>query len=251
MAHGYNILEHWDRWLGQQFLGRRLLEAELNLLSPILKKHFGKHGLLLGVPRQYTLLRSTVITYRTLMSTISTKEHKENAIVGNFQELPFLSGSIDLVMLPHTLELVDNARQLLAEACRVIKPEGLIVICGFNPYSAWGVKKVFTKQNIPPWSGNFIHFHQIKRWLQLADFELEQQQSFLYRPPINHPVLYRKLKFLEQLGNKCFPLLGGVYILLARAKVVPLTPIKLQWKQGLSGIRISTNITWHIVGRAK
>ena len=55
-------------------------------------------------------------------------------------------GSIDLVILPHILECIDNPRQLLAEACRIIKPEGHIIICGFNPHSLWGLKKIMGKK---------------------------------------------------------------------------------------------------------
>jgi SAM-dependent methyltransferase len=166
-------------------------------------------------------------------------------------ELPILTGSIDLVMLPHTLEFVDNARQLLAEACRIVKPEGLIAICGFNPYSAWGLRKAFTKHKTPPWSGNFIYSYKIKNWLQLVGFEMEKQQSILFRPPISRPELFQKLQFLEYIGSKCFPMLGGVYILLARAKVIPLIPIRMQWKQQLSGIRLPAKMPGHIARHSK
>lgn len=33
--------------------------------------------------------------------------------------------------------------------------------------------------------------------------------------------------------------LGGVYMLMAKAKVIPLMPIKLHWKQQLSGVPAS------------
>ena len=58
--------------------------------------------------------------------------------------------------------------------------------------------------------------------------------------------VYQKLNFLEHVGKKCFANLGGIYILLARAKVIPLTPIKLKWKQPLNGIRISTTMPGHV-----
>jgi len=177
-----------------------------------------------------------------------SKEKKFDYIEGDFHELPISTGSIDLVMLPHTLEFIDNPRQLLSEACRIIKPEGLIVISGFNPYSAWGLRKLMTthKKSIP-WGANFIHSHKVKSWLHLADFELEKHQLFLYTPPINQPKFYKKLHFLEYIGHKCFPLFGGVYVLIARAKVVPLTPIRLKWKQQLSSIGIPAAMPGQIV----
>ena len=246
MAHGYRTLQHWNQWLTQQYLGPELLKTEQELLTQLLNRHFGKHVLLIGVPNQYDLLNSTKIPCHTLISPLMYKENQFNYIESDFHELPILTGSIDLVMLPHTLEFVDNPRQLLAEACRIIKPEGLILICGFNPYSTWGLKKKWGKHKAALWMGNLIQANMIKAWLQLADFAMEQHKSALFRPPVQQGNLYKKLQFLEGLGNKCFPVFGGVYALLARAKVIPLTPIKLKWKQNLGGIRVSTSISGHI-----
>lgn len=39
-------------------------------------------------------------------------------------------------------------------------------------------------------------------------------------------------------GRKCHVPTGGVYLIVAQAKVIPLTPIKLTWKQKLSDVRL-------------
>ena len=176
MAHGYRTLQHWNQWLSHEYLGAELLRAEQTIIAEILKRHFGRHSLLIGAPNQYDLLNATNIPCHSLISPLMHKESHFNYIQGGFHELPILTGSIDLVMLPHTLEFVDNPRQLLAEACRIIKPEGLILVCGFNPYSIWGLKRKFDKHKKNLWMGNLIRAHIIKSWLRLADFEMEQQK---------------------------------------------------------------------------
>lgn len=247
MAHGYRTLQHWNQWLSQQFLGQSILETEARQFSVMLKRHFGKHALLIGAPNQYELLNSTKIPCHSIVTPLMSNAKKTGYIEGDLRELPIMTGSIDLVMLPHTLEFVDSPRQLLAEACRVIKPEGLIIISGFNPYSTWGLKKIITKnKKSGPWGGNFIHSSKIKNWLRLSDFAMEKQESALFAPPVNHPALYQKLHFLEKLGSVCLPILGGIYIISARAKVIPLTPIRLKWKQQLSNIRMPGTISGHI-----
>lgn len=251
LAHGYRTLQHWDHWLAQQFLGNKLLETEERVFSHLLQKHFGKHVLLIGVPHQYPLLSSTLLPCHSLITPFISQEKKSCFIEGDFHELPIMTGSVDLVMLPHTLELVDNPRQLLSEACRVIKPEGLIILCGFNPYSLWGVKKLFGKHKTIPWTLNFLRTQKVKKWLQLADFVMEKHTSTLFTPPLDKASLYNKFHFMEYVGKKCFPTFGGIYILVARAKVIPLTPIRLKWKQPLSGIRISTSITGKIATNLK
>lgn len=251
MTHGYRTLQHWNRWLAQNFLGSDLLENESQLLTQLLDRHFGKHALLIGVSHQAELLKSIQIPCHTLLSPLIVPHHEPGYVEADLHELPILTGSVDLVMLPHTLEFVSNPRQLLAEACRVVKPEGLIVILGFNPYSAWGLKKYLQKHLSMPWMGNFIHSYKVKNWLRLADFELEKQTSLMFRPPVNHLSWYQRLHFLERLGNACFPILGGVYVLVARAKMIPVTPIRLKWTQQLSSIRISGTISGHIARQSE
>lgn len=251
LAHSFRTLQHWNQWLAQQFLGTSVLATEKELISNLAVKHFGKHAVLIGVPNQYDLLNATSIPCHSLVSPLITHDKLSGYVEGDFHELPLLTGSVDLVMLPHSLEFVDNPRQLLSEACRIVKPEGLMIISGFNPYSTWGLKKNTTKHKVAPWSGNFIHSNKVKRWLHLADFAMEKQTSGLFRPPVSKEKLYRKLEFLERIGNACLPMLGGVYVLVARAKVVPLTPIRMKWKQQLSGIQISSAMSGRIAHKSK
>ena len=51
--------------------------------------------------------------------------------------------SLDLIVLPHALEFTDDPHLMLREAYRVIRPEGQIVIAGFNPFSLFGAKRYF------------------------------------------------------------------------------------------------------------
>lgn len=243
MAHGYRTLQHWNQWLTLQSLGSTLLAAEQQSLTTLTEKHFGKHALLIGVPNQAQLLQSLSISLHTLLSPIMGQPNQCDCIEADLSELPIMTGSIDLVVLPHTLEFVDNPRQLLHEACRIIKPEGLIVVMGFNPYSFWGLRHLLMRKHSGlPSEVNLLHSRDIKNWLRLSDFEIESHQTSLHRPPINHSGIFDSLLFLEKMGQAIFPLFGGIYILVARAKVIPLTPIKMKWKQRLTDIRISTTI---------
>jgi hypothetical protein len=58
--------------------------------------------------------------------------------------------------------------------------------------------------------------------------------------------LYRKIRLLETIGSWIFPKAGGISIIVARAKVIPLTPIKMKWKQQLGNIRIRPTIPGNI-----
>jgi SAM-dependent methyltransferase len=55
--------------------------------------------------------------------------------------LPFADQSLDLVVLPHTLERAEDPHRSLAEVERVLRPEGRVVIVGLNPVSLWGLRQ--------------------------------------------------------------------------------------------------------------
>ena len=215
------------------------------MLARLLVKHYGKHALLIGVPNQYALLEATKVPCHTLLSSFLAHEPQPGFVEGDLHELAIQTGSIDLVILPHTLEYVDNPHHLVQEACRVVKPEGLIVIMGFNPYSMCGFKRLMSGKRGAPWSSHFAHAYQVKHWLRLSDFQIERQTSCFSRPPIEYEKVFNKLEFLECVGD-FLNFFGGIYCITARAKVVPMTPIRMQWKQKLNHIRIATTISGSI-----
>lgn len=247
MAHGYRPLQNWNKWLAQTFLGCKVMEAEKNIIRDLLNQHYGKQAVLVGVPFQNELLTATQIAYRTLITPLNAVKNESLSIEADLDDLPILSGCIDLVILPHTLEFIDNPRQLLTEACRMIRPEGLIVVCTFNPYSSWGLKKCISKsEGSLPRDSHFISSSLIKSWLRLADFAVESHCSALFRPPVERETIYHKMRFVERVGAWCFPKAGGINIITARAKVIPMTPIKMKWKQQLGNIRIASPTTGNI-----
>jgi SAM-dependent methyltransferase len=233
-------IQQWDRWL-ESFPGQAVLQAEKNFLPSLLGQLYGCHALLIGTPQQNCLLESSVIPNQLLLSPVQSHLHANTtmrSLESSLHELAIASGSIDLVLLPHMLEYVDNPRQTIAEACRIVKPQGHIVIFGFNPFSLWGVKKLFTKEATPPWTGTFIQPASIQKWLALADFKLVNHKAFLFRPPLQQESLYKKLKFMEWIGRKLHVLPGGVYLIIAQAKVIPLTPIRVSYQHKLSDLRL-------------
>jgi len=231
----YRAAQQWDQWLTQS-LGQCVLDAEKKFLINCLATYYGKHGILIGIPHQNELLKASVTAHQVVLTPFISKNRNIKTIESDFYELPIASGSVDLVFLPHSLEYIDNPRQLLREACRIVKPEGHIVILGFNPYSFWGIKKILAGRKNTPWNTHFIPLSTIKNWLGLADFELVKQDFILYGAPFGR---HLKLNFLDRLGHICFRPLGGVYILIAKAKVSPLTPIRLRWQQNFSNVRVS------------
>lgn len=239
MAKTYRTLQQWDHWLAHHYLGRNLIEIEEKFLAQWWAERYGNHALLIGVPKQSGLLKSSMIANHTVLTPLLTKDRYIKLIESGYYNLPIVPGSVDVVLIPHTLELIDNPRLLLTEACRVVRPGGDIIIFGFNPFSLWGLAKSWYNNKNIPWSHHFNPVAKVRNWLELADFSLIKQKEFLFRPPVRETI-YHKLNFLEWMGEKCHIPLGGLYVLVAKAKTVPVMPIKLRWKQSLSrGISVS------------
>lgn len=242
MAYRYHTLQHWNQWLSVAPVGLRLLNAEVNCIKNLLANHYGKHCALVGVPSQKSLLEANKLPIRTLISPITERHARSGEVEADVHELPIFSGSIDLVILPHTLEFVSNPRHVLIEACRIVKPEGLLVYIGFNPISLWGVKRYFSKTKDVPWSGRFIPLSQIKNWLKLKEFEEVMSTTTLHQFPCQNEKWFDRLHLLDKIGPTLLPAFGGVSVLVARAKVIPLTPIRMRWKQKLSAIELPSSL---------
>jgi len=87
---------------------------------------------------------------------------------------------------------------MLREAYRVIRPEGQIVIAGFNPFSLFGAKRYFGRGQTPPWNGNFIALYRVKDWLTLLGFDVVGGRLDCYVPPFSREQWLARAGFFEK-----------------------------------------------------
>jgi SAM-dependent methyltransferase len=143
--------------------------------------------------------------------------------------LPLASQSLDLVALPHALEFSPNPHQLLREVERVLRPEGRLLLSGFNPLSFFGTRRWLGPRHAYPWNGRFLRLTRIKDWLSLLGLELAGGRMACYAPPIDRARLLRAFGFLESAGDRWWALGGGVYMLHAVKRVQGMRLITPQW----------------------
>jgi SAM-dependent methyltransferase len=99
------------------------------------------------------------------------------------QHLPLPNGSMNAVVLHHILECADDPRQVMREASRVLAPGGRLVLCGFNPWSLWGLGNLLRRARGMS-SGNlgmgkrFIPHWRLLDWLAVLGFELNDPVRF-------------------------------------------------------------------------
>ncbi len=139
-------------------------------------------------------------------------------VQGSANELPFASESIDLLVLPHILEFADDPHQILREAERVLRPEGRLVISGFNPASLWGIRQYLSRLIGAPYlprDGQFISLIRVKDWLQLLNFTLDRGHFGCYKLPLKGQSGMARMDFLEPMGNRWWPIFGAVFLVSA------------------------------------
>ncbi len=147
-----------------------------------------------------------------------------------FDALPFDTRSLDMVLLPHSLELARDPHLALSEVERVLVPEGKVIIVGFNPGSLWGlhqrVGRVLRRLGLGgrvgpflPTAGEFIAYGRLRDWLRLLSFEVEASQFGCYRPALRTDKWLSRYAWMEPLGRRWWPVFGAVYVVVAVKRV--------------------------------
>lgn len=148
----------------------------------------------------------------------------------DFDALPFDTNSLDLVVLPHALELARDPHLALREVERVLVPEGRIVIVGFNPTSLWGLRQHlgrWRKRLMPgsqrglflPSAGEFLGYRRLRDWLRLLSFEVEDGRFGCYRPPVSSLKWLSRFAWADRVGERWWPVFGAVYFVVAVKRV--------------------------------
>lgn len=210
-------------------LGRSLQAIEANSLRQLLPQLYGKLAVQLGCPGRTDLLEMSAAPTHVVLDVQA--HNKQLSVCATAETLPFETKSVDVVLLPHTLDFSSAPHQVLREVYRILTPEGHAVILGFNPFSLWGVRRLFSRKRDVPWCGQFIGLLRLKDWLALLDFELSRGNMLYYRPPLQHEGLRDRFYFLEKMGDRWWPLGAAVYLVIAKKRVPGLTPLPLPWRE--------------------
>ena len=165
------------------------------------------------------------------------------ALVTDAAALPFPAASLDLVVLPHTLELSADPHAVLREVERVLRPEGRVVISGLNPLSWWGLRQfrahTFARLGLRgsglarlylPETGEFIGHWRLRDWLRLLSFDVEFSRFGCYRPAVRSDQWLQRFDWMDRLGRRWWPVFGAVYFLVAVKRVRGMHLLGPAWK---------------------
>ena len=209
-------------------LGQRCLLEEQALVRQALEHAFGEWFLQIGVwgradtfTRYARTQRTTLLDWRPLPGA---------HVLSDTQALAIATGSIDAVLLPHTLELAPSPHALLREVDRVLRADGRVVALSFNPNGLWGFRQAASPGGYPPGHRRPMLESRLGDWLKLLSYDIGQRARYCHTLPLERT---RRVATFprEEWARRWMPMLGGGYLLSARKRVHPMTPVRPLWRR--------------------
>ena len=94
---------------------------------------------------------------------------------------PWLKIRSDAVLLAHSLETHENPHGLLREVDRILRPDGQLIVLGFNPRGIWGLRRLIARGGFPPGARHLISDHRLTDWLRLLNFRVHDTGYYHYQ----------------------------------------------------------------------
>lgn len=196
-------------------------------LAPILERIFGYYFVKLGNLSSEMDTSACPIRHQF---NVCQSHIEQSSVHAKSCDLPLQNNSVDAFLLAGELDFAQDPHQIIREIDRAITSNGHVVIAGFNPFSLAGVIKYLpiNRKNVLH-QGRFFTAARIKDWLQLLDFEIIQQEQVIYSALFMGSRLNQSSR-IQIWCKKFLPWFSSMYVIVARKREVPLSPIKASWK---------------------
>lgn len=214
-------------WLSTP-LGQRCLATEQRVIRRALDRLFGEQLLQIGLWGDDQTFLPFARTQHA--ATVDWRESSQPDVLSHTDRLAIASDSIDVVLLPHTLELISSPHALLREVDRVLRADGHLVTLSFDAGGAWGLRHLLSRHGYPRGHERLIRERRLRDWLELLSFEVGLREHYLHTLPIERLAGFGA-RHNENWVGRWVPGLSGGYLLSAQKRVHPLTPIRPSWRR--------------------
>ena len=212
-------------------LGQALLGQEARLVEEALDGLFGVECLQLGIwgePRTFLRFARTQRT-ACIASPAHVADGEPPAAFGRMHRLPVASDTVDVLILPHTLDFSARQHEVLREVHRVLRSDGHLIVLGFKPGGLWGLRRLIPGAGLPPNTNHLINDRRLSDWLKLLDLNIHGLTRYFFKWPITGATASVS-QASEQRGRRWWPELAACYMLTAQKRLYTLTPVKQPWR---------------------
>lgn len=200
-------------WLDTK-AGQALFRQECLLADAVLERVFGDQILQIG---EWGPARSLLDAARTQAALVFASDPNATAdALCQPDRLAVRTDSVDAILLPHTLELSNDPHGVLREVHRVLRPDGKLIVLGFNPFSWWGIRHAVSLNGYPAGLRRQISQRRLSDWLQLLSLCVDTVKPCYVTRPVNSVVR------LFQRGGY----FANGYLLVARKETIPVTVVR-------------------------
>ncbi len=229
------MLSHWL----ETGSGTVLLREESRQVAGAFENIFGDQLLQVGAWGDPAVFRCYARTRR--YAVVAARRGPGVDFVSVPEDLAVATDSIDAVFLPHVLETTDDPHAVLREVDRVLRPDGQVVVMGFNPWGWWGVRHYLSRRRFPAGGRRMVSESRLRDWLHLLDYQVQPAHFYhfsapLYRSPQVAEVPVDPQQEPADIAGSPWPLpaapsrgwhpLASCYLLVARKEVFTLTRIR-------------------------
>lgn len=208
--------------------GRHLAGLERRCLDGILGGVFGYYALQVGM-HGHDMLGGSPINTRLRIGRSRLCDVRADP-----RNLPFSSSSVDLVLIAHALEFSSHPEAVVREAFRALRPEGHLVVVGFNPAGLYGLRRRLDTGGEYPWHGDFVFPHRIRDWFAVLGLTPRGGARVGYAPPWLSSEGDWLRDRLEHAGRRWWPMLGGAYVIQAIKRIPAIRRITPAWTREAS-----------------
>jgi SAM-dependent methyltransferase len=209
-------------------LGRALLAREQAVARLAFEHAFGSYLLQIG---GWGPTDTFLPMARTQRHALVAEQDGEGDFVSHATQLAVAANSVDALFLPHTLEFEPEPHAVLREAERVLVGEGHLIVLGFAPFGAWGLRHRLSRDGFPPGLTQTWSHRRLSDALRVLGFEVETVHRYLGLWPSQRlqagslgTAVERTGRWVGRLtsaipGSRQQEPLAGAYLLAARKRV--------------------------------
>ena len=229
MAHDIINL---DTWLSSTAAGDYVRTLQQKQFDDAVTDIFGYHALQIGATGIQGLKESRIqhIWYAASTTPSARSAQGSQKATFNFftapEALPFKDNQLDLILLPHTLESCHQPHTALREAARVLRPEGKMILTGFNSTRILGVRP---RKELKQW-GAPIGYWRLLDWLKLLELEIVHTSSGCYLPNLSNAKWIERLSWLDRVAHQHVKFLGGIYFIVASKHIKGARLLEPDWR---------------------
>jgi SAM-dependent methyltransferase len=206
-------------------IGQRLLADEQRSAIPLLTQHIGVRGMYLR-PAQEAAATLSGNMLQSVLNLHQQGRRLSGELEAEVDALPVENDALCLAYALHSLDMCESPGPFIDELRRTLRPEGVLFLIGVSPLSLWQLR----------WRGKGLHARtagRVRALLANAGLNVEAEIGLgPMLPFLRDPVSPPEPRAAE--ASLFDPLRAG-YLLIARKRRLPLTPVGQQRQRATVG----------------